>query len=45
MQLLKEFLAQKQEIVRVTQQLLDAISCKDFEAYAYVINYTNLYIY
>jgi len=26
--------AQKQEIVRVTQQLLDAISCKDFEAYA-----------
>jgi calcium/calmodulin-dependent protein kinase (CaM kinase) II len=26
--------AQKQEIVRVTQQLLDAISCKDFEAYS-----------
>ncbi|KAI6180840.1 Calcium/calmodulin-dependent protein kinase [Aphelenchoides besseyi] len=26
--------AQKQEIVRVTQQLLDAISCKDFDAYA-----------
>uniref|UniRef100_A0A914DPM6 Calcium/calmodulin-dependent protein kinase II association-domain domain-containing protein n=1 Tax=Acrobeloides nanus TaxID=290746 RepID=A0A914DPM6_9BILA len=25
---------QKQEIVRVTQQLLDAISCKDFEAYS-----------
>jgi len=28
------FSAQKQEIVRVTQQLLDAISCKDFEAYS-----------
>ncbi|KAI1704719.1 calcium/calmodulin dependent protein kinase II association domain-containing protein [Ditylenchus destructor] len=26
--------SQKQEIVRVTQQLLDAISCKDFDAYA-----------
>ncbi|KAK0398913.1 hypothetical protein QR680_002811 [Steinernema hermaphroditum] len=26
--------AQKQEIVRVTQQLLDAISCKDYESYA-----------
>ncbi|KAI6227423.1 Calcium/calmodulin-dependent protein kinase [Aphelenchoides fujianensis] len=26
--------AQKQEIVRVTQQLLDAISCKDFDAYS-----------
>ncbi|EYC45886.1 hypothetical protein Y032_0414g1039 [Ancylostoma ceylanicum] len=26
-------IAQKQEIVRVTQQLLDAISCKDFEVY------------
>ncbi|XGW28424.1 hypothetical protein V3C99_008306 [Haemonchus contortus] len=25
--------AQKQEIVRVTQQLLDAISCKDFDIY------------
>ncbi|KAK6751323.1 hypothetical protein RB195_002982 [Necator americanus] len=25
--------AQKQEIVRVTQQLLDAISCKDFDVY------------
>uniref|UniRef100_A0A1I7RHS5 CaMKII_AD domain-containing protein n=1 Tax=Bursaphelenchus xylophilus TaxID=6326 RepID=A0A1I7RHS5_BURXY len=25
---------QKQEIVRVTQQLLDAISCKDFDAYS-----------
>ncbi|KAL6736940.1 hypothetical protein Aduo_010624 [Ancylostoma duodenale] len=25
--------SQKQEIVRVTQQLLDAISCKDFEVY------------
>ncbi|CAJ0580546.1 unnamed protein product, partial [Mesorhabditis spiculigera] len=25
--------AQKQEIVRVTQQLLDAISCKDWDAY------------
>ncbi|PIO60788.1 Calcium/calmodulin dependent protein kinase II Association, partial [Teladorsagia circumcincta] len=24
---------QKQEIVRVTQQLLDAISCKDFDVY------------
>lgn len=30
----QRFLAQKQEIVRVTQQLLDAISCKDFDAYA-----------
>nr|AXS78247.1 Calcium/calmodulin-dependent protein kinase type II [Anisakis simplex] len=26
--------AQKQEIVRVTQQLLDAISCKDYESYS-----------
>ncbi|TMS40038.1 hypothetical protein L596_006473 [Steinernema carpocapsae] len=26
--------AQKQEIVRVTQQLLDAISCKDYDSYA-----------
>ncbi|WKY08085.1 hypothetical protein Q1695_007522 [Nippostrongylus brasiliensis] len=26
-------IAQKQEIVRVTQQLLDAISCKDFDVY------------
>ncbi|VDK28209.1 unnamed protein product [Gongylonema pulchrum] len=25
---------QKQEIVRVTQQLLDAISCKDYESYS-----------
>ncbi|VDM60427.1 unnamed protein product, partial [Angiostrongylus costaricensis] len=28
------FSAQKQEIVRMTQQLLDAISCKDFDVYA-----------
>ncbi|PAV65705.1 hypothetical protein WR25_19663 [Diploscapter pachys] len=27
------FSAQKQVIVRVTQQLLDAVSCKDFDAY------------
>lgn len=27
-------LAQKQEIVRVTQQLQDAIACKDFETYS-----------
>ncbi|VDM73792.1 unnamed protein product, partial [Strongylus vulgaris] len=31
--------AQKQEIVRVTQQLLDAISCKDFDVYTLVSNY------
>ncbi|VIO87260.1 Uncharacterized protein BM_BM5007 [Brugia malayi] len=28
------FPVQKQEIVRVTQQLLDAISCKDYESYS-----------
>jgi len=28
------FLAQKQDIVRVTQLLLDAISCRDFDAYS-----------
>ncbi|CAI5447745.1 unnamed protein product [Caenorhabditis angaria] len=32
--------AQKSEIVRVTQQLLDAISCKDFESYARLCDQT-----
>ena len=36
------YLARKSEIIRSTELLLEAISCNDFESYAYVYSTTNL---